>query len=49
MDKQEIETYVNPQKFIEKTDEAILITCSGDIADEGYCEASHQFLFNSNI
>lgn len=35
--------------FITENPDVNLITCSGDIADEGYCEASHQFLFNSNI
>lgn len=36
-------------KFIEKNPETILITCSGDITDEGYREKSHRYLFDSNI
>lgn len=35
--------------FIEKNSQANLITCSGDIADEGYREISHRYLFDSDV
>lgn len=35
--------------FVQKTPEANLITCSGDLADEGYSEKSHRHLFDSEI
>ena len=35
--------------FVEKNPEANLITCSGDITDEGYSEKSHRYLFDSNV
>ncbi len=35
--------------FIKNNPEANLITCSGDITDEGYCESSHRYLFDSNV
>ena len=35
--------------FVERTPEANLITCSGDITDEGYSEKSHRHLFDSDV
>ena len=35
-------------KFIENNPDANLITCSGDFTDEGYCEETHRYLFDSN-
>ena len=35
--------------FVEKNPEANLITCSGDITDEGYREKSHRYLFDSTV
>ena len=37
------------KKFIEKTEDANLITWSGDFADEGYMESSHRHLFDSGV
>ena len=35
--------------FIDNNPESNLITCSGDIADEGYKEQSHRYLFDSYV
>ena len=35
--------------FTQKTPDANLITCSGDITDEGYREQSHRYLFDSDV
>jgi hypothetical protein len=35
--------------FTQNTKEANLITCSGDITDEGYSEQSHRFLFDNGV
>ena len=35
--------------FTQNTKEANLITCSGDITDEGYSEQSHRFLFDNSV
>lgn len=37
------------KRFTEEVKEANLITCSGDITDEGYSEESHRYLFDSNV
>ena len=37
------------QKFVSKVPNANLITCSGDITDEGYSEKSHRHLFDSDV
>ena len=37
------------KKFVENTPEANLITCSGDITDEGCCEESHRHLFDTEV
>ena len=36
-------------KFIKENPKANLITCSGDITDEGYSEKSHRYLFDSDV
>ena len=35
--------------FVQKNPDANLITCSGDIADEGYSEQAHRHLFDSDV
>lgn len=35
--------------FTQNTKDANLITCSGDITDEGYSEQSHRFLFDNGV
>ena len=37
------------KKFTEEVKDANLITCSGDITDEGYSEESHRYLFDSTV
>ena len=37
------------EKFVEENPSANLITCSGDITDEGYREKSHRFLFDTDV
>lgn len=37
------------KRFINENPTINLITCSGDIADEGYLEKSHRFLFDNNL
>lgn len=37
------------QTFVNKNPNANLITCSGDIADEGYKEEAHRHLFDTNV
>ena len=37
------------KKFTEEEKTANLITCSGDITDEGYSEESHRYLFDSTV
>ena len=37
------------KKFTEEEKNANLITCSGDITDEGYSEESHRYLFDSTV
>lgn len=36
-------------KFVQMNPDANLITCSGDITDEGYSEKSHRHLFDSDV
>lgn len=44
------ETTLNLVKtFIKNNPNANLITCSGDITDEGYSEEAHRFLFDSDV
>lgn len=37
------------KKFTQENPESNLITCSGDITDEGYSEESHRYLFDSTV
>ena len=46
----ENETTINlVKRFINENPSVNLITCSGDIADEGYLEKSHRFLFDNKL